>query len=48
LRDSPTAADRESVMSAAKSMVADGEMKQTAFDCLGRYLVILKSREVVA
>jgi len=48
LRDSPTAADRESVMSAAKSMVADGEMKQTAFDCLGRYLTVLKTREVVA
>ena len=44
LRDSPTAADRESVMSAAKSMVADGEMKQTAFDCLGRYLAELESR----
>jgi len=48
LRDSPTAADRESVMSAAKSMVANGEMKQTAFDCLGRYLTVLKTREVVA
>ena len=45
LRDSPTAADRESVMSAAKSMVADGEMKQTAFDCLGRYLAELESRK---
>ena len=44
LRDSPTAADRESVMSAAKSMVGDGEMKQTAFDCLGRYLAELESR----
>ncbi len=48
LRDSPTAADRESVMSAAKSMLTDGEMKQTAFDCLGRYLTVLESREVVA
>ena len=47
LRDSPTAADRESVMSAAKSMVADGEMKQTAFDCLGRYLAELESRRGV-
>jgi phage recombination protein Bet len=44
LRDSPTAADRESVMSAAKSMVGDGEMKQVAFDCLGRYLAELESR----
>jgi phage recombination protein Bet len=47
LRDSPTAADRESVMSAAKSMVADGEMKQTAYDCLGRYLAELESRKGV-
>ena len=48
LRDSPTAADRESVMSAAKSMVADGEMKQTAYDCLGRYLAELESRKASA
>jgi hypothetical protein len=48
LRDSPTAADRESVMSAAESMVANDEMKQTAFDCLGRYLVELKSRKGTA
>jgi phage recombination protein Bet len=48
LRDSPTAEDRESVMSAAKSMVADGEMKQTAYDCLGRYLAELESREASA
>ena len=48
LRDSPTAADRESVMSAAESMVADGKMKQRAFDCLGRYLADLKSRKGTA
>ena len=47
LRDSPTAEDRASVMSAAKSMVADGEMKQTAYDCLGRYLAELESRKGV-
>jgi len=47
LRDSPTAADRESIMSAAESMVTDGKIKQTAFDCLGRYLAELESRKGV-
>ena len=46
LRDAPTQADRDSVLSAAKKMVGDG-MEFKAFDCLVRYDVELAKREAV-